>query len=78
MPKPGHSCEDTQNLEDDTAELLDGEEYADWLRAFGLLLHQRGAITDETYRHYRRACKGVERSIEIGRRNTARLRRVAH
>lgn len=75
MPNPGHSCEDTQNLEDDTAELLDAEDFADWLRAFGLLLHQRRAITDETYRHYRQACKGVERGIEIGRCNTARLRR---
>lgn len=75
MPKPGHSIEATQELEDDTARLLNADDQVDQLRAFGLAAYQQGKITHETYRNYREACDIVASGLLIGKRNTARLRR---
>jgi hypothetical protein len=75
VPKAGHSCEDTQLLEDDTARLLGAGDQLDQLRAFGLALRQRGKITDATYRDFRDACDILAAALLTGRRNTARLRR---
>jgi hypothetical protein len=47
----------------------------DRLRAFGLALRQRGAITEPTYRDYRDTCDCIAAGLMIGRRNTARLRK---
>jgi hypothetical protein len=76
MPKAGNSNDHVQKREDEIARILEAREQVERIRALGVVLRRRHAITTEYFSDLNDSLDCIVAALLLGKQNTAALRRL--